>query len=55
MNRNRFVLHVALALILILIAAIAGQFRKWQQHWRSATRIMPAASEPYVVFDQDEV
>ena len=55
MNRNKFILQVVLALFLILIAAIAGQFRKWQQHWRSATRIMPAASEPYVEFDQDEV
>lgn len=55
MNRNKFILQVVLALILILIAAIAGQFRKWQQHWRSATRIMPAASEPYVEFDKDEV
>lgn len=55
MNRNKFILQVALALVLILIAAIAGQFRRWQQHWRSATRIMPSASEPYVVFDQEEV
>ena len=55
MNRNKFVLQVALALILVLIAAIAGQFRKWQQHWRSATRIMPAASEPYVEFDQEDI
>ena len=54
MNRNKFVLQVALALVLILIAAVAGQFRKWQQ-WRSSIRIMPPASEPYVVFDQKEV
>lgn len=54
MNRNKFVLQVALALVLILIAAVAGQFRKWQQ-WRSAIRIMPPASEPYVVFDEKEV
>src|SRR5687767_13146909 len=53
MNRNKFVLQVALALVLILIAAVAGQFRKWQQ-WRSAIRIMPPASEPYVVFDEQE-
>ncbi len=55
MNRNKFILQLALALVLILIAAVAGQFRRWQQHWRSAIRIMPAASEPYVVFDQEEV
>ncbi len=55
MNRNNFALQIALALVLILIAAFAGQFRKWQKNWRSAGRIMPAASEEYVTFDRDEV
>lgn len=55
MNRKNFALQVALAIVLIMIAAFAGQFRKWQRQWRSAVRIMPAASEPYVVFDQEAV
>ena len=36
MNRNNFPLQVGLAIVLILIAAFAGQFRKWQRQWRSA-------------------
>jgi thermitase len=55
MNRNKFILQVALAVFLILIAAFAGQVRKLQKQWRSAVRIMPAASEPYVVFDPEQV
>jgi len=42
MNRNNFLPHVALALILILVAAFAGQLRKWQTQWRSRVRIIPA-------------
>ncbi len=45
---------MALAIFLVLIAAIAGQLSKWQEQWRSAIRIMPADSEPYVVFDSEE-
>jgi subtilisin family serine protease len=55
MNRNKFILHVALAIFLILIAALAGQLRKVQREWRSAVRIMPGASEPYVVFDPNQI
>jgi thermitase len=33
MNRNNFLPHVALALVIILIAAFAGQVRKWQKEW----------------------
>ena len=54
MNRNKFILQVALAIFLILIAALAGQLRKVQREWRSAVRIMPGASEPYVVFDPNQ-
>jgi len=42
MNRNNFLPHVALALILILVAAFAGQLRKWQTQWKSRVRIIPA-------------
>lgn len=33
MNRNNFLPHVALALVLILVAAFAGQVRNWQRNW----------------------
>jgi subtilisin family serine protease len=52
MNRNNFALQLALAIVIILIAAIAGQYRKWQKHWESATTIMPGASKE---FDRDEI
>ncbi|MBA3257687.1 MAG: hypothetical protein H0T64_13710 [Pyrinomonadaceae bacterium] len=55
MNRNKFVLQIALAIFLILIAALAGQLRKVQKEWRTAVRIMPGASEPYVVFDPNQI
>ncbi|HSB29926.1 MAG TPA: S8 family serine peptidase [Pyrinomonadaceae bacterium] len=42
MNRNNFLPHVALALILILVAAFAGQLRKWQTQWKQRVRIIPA-------------
>src|SRR5262245_59267715 len=42
MNRNNFLPHVALALVLILIAAFAGQLRKWQTQWKQRVRIIPA-------------
>jgi subtilisin family serine protease len=32
MNRNNFLPHVALALVLVLVAAFAGQVRKWKRH-----------------------
>src|SRR6478672_4363835 len=42
MNRNNFLPHVALAMILILVAAFAGQLRKWQTQWKSRVRIITA-------------
>jgi len=55
MNRNKFILQITLAVFLILIAALAGQLRKVQKEWRTAVRIMPGASEPYVVFDPNQI
>lgn len=55
MNRNKFILQIALAIFLVLIAALAGQLRKVQKEWRSAVRIMPGASDPYVVFDPNQI
>ena len=39
MNRNNFLPHVALALVVILIAAFAGQIRKWQKNEWHQTRV----------------
>src|SRR6201991_3803452 len=45
MERNNFLPHVALALVLILVAAFAGQVRRWQIQWKSHARFMPVAEE----------
>jgi subtilisin family serine protease len=45
MNRNNLLPHVALALVLILVATFAGQLRKWQRNWKHRVRIMPAAEK----------
>jgi len=53
MNRNNFLPHVALALILILVAAFAGQLRKWQ--WKRAVRIMPGADKRHDAINNAEI
>lgn len=40
MNRNNFLIHVALAIVLILVAAFAGQLNRWRKQWKSHTRIV---------------
>lgn len=45
MTRNNFLPHVALAFVLILVAAFAGQLRRWQHQWKHAVRIMPATDK----------
>ncbi|HKY42153.1 MAG TPA: S8 family peptidase [Pyrinomonadaceae bacterium] len=51
MNRNNIFIHVALALVLILVAAFAGQLNRWRKQWKSQVRIVhnekkqPATSE----------
>ncbi|HET6974217.1 MAG TPA: hypothetical protein VFH96_09350, partial [Pyrinomonadaceae bacterium] len=34
MNRNNIFIHIALALVLILVAAFAGQLNKWRKQWK---------------------
>jgi thermitase len=53
MNRNNFLPHVALALILVLVAAFAGQLRKWQ--WKRAVRIMPGADKRHDAINNAEL
>ncbi len=45
MNRNNFLIHLALAIVLILIAAFAGQLNRWRKQWRSSVRVIPAAEK----------
>jgi subtilisin family serine protease len=53
MNRNNFLPHVAIALVLILVAGFAGQIRKWRRNWRCHKR--PVAMRPYVNPASDQV
>jgi thermitase len=45
MNRNNFFIHLALALVLILVAAFAGQLSRWRKQWKAQVRIVPAAEK----------
>ena len=45
MNRNNFFIHLALALVLILVAAFAGQLSRWRKQWKSHMRIVPATEK----------
>src|SRR5215217_5081494 len=41
MNRNNIFIHIALAFVLILVAAFAGQLNRWQKEWKTHVRIVP--------------
>lgn len=41
MNRQNFLGHLALALTLIVLAAFAGQIRRWQREWQPTARVEP--------------
>lgn len=45
MNRNNFFIHLALALVLVLVAAFAGQLSRWRKQWRNQVRIGPAVEK----------
>ena len=45
MNRNNVFIHLALALVLILVAAFAGQLSRWRKEWKNHVRIVPAAEK----------
>jgi subtilisin family serine protease len=55
MHRNNFLPHVALALVLILVAAFAGQLRRWQREWKSKVHIMPATEKTRTARTSEEV
>lgn len=41
MNRNNIFIHLALALVLILVAAFAGQLNRMRKQWKTQVRIVP--------------
>ena len=43
MNRNNFFIHLALALVLVLVAAFAGQLSRWRKQWKM--HIVPVAEK----------
>ena len=45
MNRNNILIHLALAVVLILIAAFAGQLNRWRKEWRSHVHRIPIAEK----------
>jgi subtilisin family serine protease len=45
MNRNNFFIHLALALVLVLVAAFAGQLTRWRKQWKNQVRIVPATEK----------
>ena len=55
MNRNKYILYVALVLMVILVAAFAGQIRRLQKQWRSTVRIIPAESKSREDVAQNEL
>ncbi|HEX6046041.1 MAG TPA: S8 family peptidase [Pyrinomonadaceae bacterium] len=54
MNRNNFVIHLALAIVLILVAAFAGQLTRWRKHWKDV-RIVPAEEKKRAATSTDEI
>jgi subtilisin family serine protease len=53
MNRNNFLIHLALAIVLILIAAFAGQLNRWRKDWKSRVRVMPVAEKKRATTTED--
>jgi len=45
MNRNNILIHLALAVVLILIAAFAGQLNRWRRDWKHHMHMMPTAEK----------
>ena len=45
MNRNNFFIHLALALVLILVAAFAGQLSRWRKQLKADMHIVPATEK----------
>ena len=55
MNRNNFLPHIALALVLILVAAFAGQLKRWQGQLKHHARIMPVADKTRIPVTTEDI
>lgn len=54
MNRNNFLIHLALAIVLILIAAFAGQLNRWRKDWKShVPRVVPSSEKKRAASAED--
>jgi subtilisin family serine protease len=53
MNRNNFFIHLALALVLVLVAAFAGQLSRWRKQWKNQVRIVPATEKKKPVTSEE--
>jgi thermitase len=45
MNRNNILIHLALAIVLILIAAFAGQLNRWRTQWKHRVYMIPTSEK----------
>jgi len=53
MNRNNIFIHIALAIVLILVAAFAGQLSRWRKQWKSQMRIVPVEEKKKAMTVED--
>ncbi|HEU0253662.1 MAG TPA: S8 family serine peptidase, partial [Pyrinomonadaceae bacterium] len=53
MNRNNIFIHLALAFVLILVAAFAGQLNRWRKQWKSQVRIVPTAEKKHATSTEE--
>jgi subtilisin family serine protease len=53
MNRNNIFIHIALALVLILVAAFAGQLNRWRREWKARARIVPVEEKKRAMTVED--
>src|ERR1044072_166075 len=52
MNRNNIFIHIALALVLVLVAAFAGQLNKWRKSWKPG-RFVPVEEKKKAMTVED--
>lgn len=53
MNRNNFLIHLSLAIVLILVAAFAGQLNRWRKQWKSQMRIVHVEEKRKAILDHE--
>lgn len=55
MNRNNILINVALVLVLVLVAAFAGQLRRWQKEVPKSARIVPGTTKKHDGYRSEEL